>query len=348
MSSDNQWTALGPAVIGFQTDSSSINGGAYIAGTQYGAILIGQTTTSSAPGFGAQIRAMNPDQNMTHMPINSGVLGFGEPFGVLGMSGKEARAIGGKLSEAEIPFASVDYGVVGVAFSGPGVLGVADSSSKAPKVLVNDYVGPSATSSSASTGVLGASQSGPGVTGVSLSNPGVYGAANEIGVMGTTPASSGFPNTQLTDTIKQVGVLGSSPNDGVVGISYSGSLADGTNTDAATSLVGSTKDVGVLGVGGGPGVKGVSYGSRGGVFQSIPPTNKLTAQARLVPLEVSESWTTKDLPEDGQAGDLLVIQQPFVFGIPPKASWLCSIYLCTVGKQGSQKAQWAQLNMTGV
>jgi hypothetical protein len=36
MSSDNQFTARGPAIVGFQTDSSSIDRGAEIAGNSVG------------------------------------------------------------------------------------------------------------------------------------------------------------------------------------------------------------------------------------------------------------------------------------------------------------------------
>ena len=36
MSSDNQYTALGPAAVGFQTDGANIAKGAEVAGTQLG------------------------------------------------------------------------------------------------------------------------------------------------------------------------------------------------------------------------------------------------------------------------------------------------------------------------
>jgi hypothetical protein len=38
MSSDNQYTALGPAIVGFQTNSSSIVFGATISGTVCGVV----------------------------------------------------------------------------------------------------------------------------------------------------------------------------------------------------------------------------------------------------------------------------------------------------------------------
>lgn len=48
MSSDNQWTALGPAEIGFQTHGANIRVGADVAGTVVGA----RATCSSANGHG--------------------------------------------------------------------------------------------------------------------------------------------------------------------------------------------------------------------------------------------------------------------------------------------------------
>jgi hypothetical protein len=50
MGSDNQWTALGPAIIGFQTDSTDIDRGAEIGGNSLGV----KGTCLGAVGDGAQ------------------------------------------------------------------------------------------------------------------------------------------------------------------------------------------------------------------------------------------------------------------------------------------------------
>src|SRR5271163_4877672 len=74
MGSDNQWTALGPALVGFQTDSASIDRGAEISGNSLG--ILGRC--SSGNGVHGQ----------SDSATDSGVWGenTGDGFGVSGSS----------------------------------------------------------------------------------------------------------------------------------------------------------------------------------------------------------------------------------------------------------------------
>jgi hypothetical protein len=47
MSSDNQFTALGPAAVGFQTHGANIATGAFVQGTDKGAVIEGQNLGAS-------------------------------------------------------------------------------------------------------------------------------------------------------------------------------------------------------------------------------------------------------------------------------------------------------------
>jgi hypothetical protein len=339
MSSDNQWTALGPAAIGFQTDSTSITAGAFISGTECGATLVGQATSSSAPVFGAQARALIPDVNIdnAHIPQAPGLLAFGEGCGVMAMSGLVIRRNGGQVDAANIP-SFADYGVVGVAANGPGVLGVGDQSSQAPEVL-DTFLGP--LFDRASTGVMGASGSGPGVTGISDTQPGVLGVSDGIGVAGISPIARwpiGFGNE------RGIAVLGASSDLGVVGLSF----ANFVDTYKQLNMANETKGVGVLGISDSAGVMGIGYNDRGGVFQSLPTENQLTAQARLVPHLVPRSWSPAELPTAGKIGDLLAIETalPVPKGDVPKTS--CSLYLCTQGSTAISNAKWSEVMLNPV
>jgi hypothetical protein len=78
LSSDNQYTALGPAIIGFQTDSSSIDRGAEIVGKVLG--IRGQGDT----GIGVRGESAGLADGAPGTSI--GVLGEGQSVGVRGTS----------------------------------------------------------------------------------------------------------------------------------------------------------------------------------------------------------------------------------------------------------------------
>ena len=117
MSSDNQYTALGPAIVGFQTDGSNINIGAQIAGNTVGI----KGTCQGPVGDGVQ---------GTGAGNFSGVAGWGGPnsgTGVIGFGGGGAgpgvRGIG---SGAQNTGPAGPAGVYGHGGSdAPGVVGQA-------------------------------------------------------------------------------------------------------------------------------------------------------------------------------------------------------------------------------
>lgn len=93
MSSDNQYTALGPASIGFQTDSTDIDVGADIAGNSTGVKgrcdegpgVVGESTSAGVKGRGLQgVYGLGANRSRND---GTGVLGEGyqEAFGVTGL-----------------------------------------------------------------------------------------------------------------------------------------------------------------------------------------------------------------------------------------------------------------------
>src|SRR5215510_12501522 len=108
MSTDNQYTALGPAAIGFQTDGANIDVGADVAGKKFGARgrcengsgVIGESDTMGVFGSGNLRGVYGSGHNPFQEPQNTtGVLGEGyeEASGVIGLSflSKERSALGG-------------------------------------------------------------------------------------------------------------------------------------------------------------------------------------------------------------------------------------------------------------
>src|SRR5580698_2462290 len=336
MSSDNQFTALGPAVIGFQTDSASITTGALLAGKgvgaqisghQIGAVITGQDSPDSGPTCGAQVSAIFPDVTIdnTHFQPRTGLLAFGDGFALMGITGDALRKVNGQVDQLGIPI-SANYGVTGAAFNGPGVLGIAAgfTSTGAPTSTLAPYLGEiqGRPSDQFSTGVLGACSDGPGVTGVSPTKPGVMGASDSVGVFGSAPAAQGYP--LFLGNTRGVGVLGVSASTGVVGIS----TANVPATQNAITRMDETRDVGVAGIAGGIGVEGVSYNDRAGVFQTLPPTGELAAQVRLVPLNVRFGEAIK-LPTNGKIGDLLAVETSLPVPVGEVPTTDCHLYLCT-------------------
>jgi hypothetical protein len=356
MSSDNQFTALGPAIIGFQTNSASITTGAQIAGNgvgaeitgnQIGAVITAQDGPTSGPTCGAQVSAIFTGDvtiDSTHFTPRTGLIAFGDGFAAMGVTGDALRAVGGQVDQLGIP-TSADYGVTGVAFNGPGVLGIASgiTSTGAPTSAIAPYLMETQgrPSDAFSTGVLGASSDGPGVTGVSPTKPGVMGASDSVGVFGSAPAAQGYP--LFLGNTRGVGVLGVSASTGVVGIS----TANVPATQNAINRMNETRDVGVAGISGGVGVQGVSYNDRAGVFQTLPPTGELAAQVRLVPLNVRFGEAIK-LPTEAKIGDLLCVETSLPVPVGEVPTTDCHLYLCTRTGGTAFASKWSEVMLKPV
>lgn len=98
MSSDNRFTALGPAIVGFQTDSASIDRGAEITSNQVGVKgICGGSVGDGVQGFGT-----------------------GNFSGVAGFAGGDDNSAGTGV----IGFGGVQTGQVFVPALGPGVRGI--------------------------------------------------------------------------------------------------------------------------------------------------------------------------------------------------------------------------------
>jgi hypothetical protein len=337
MSSDNQYTALGPASIGFQTDSTNIQTGAAIGGNQIGAVILGLTTPTSQPICGVEVNAVFPDVTVdpNHIPPRTGIVAFGDGFSLVGMTGDSIRSLQGQVDAIGIPN-TTECGVLGTAFNGPGVVGVAGglTSATAP----TDAIAPYLRGEPSCTGVMGACVDGPGVTGVSPKNPGVMGASDSVGVLGTAPAAAGYP--RFLGNTRGIGVMGTSANTGVVGISTTG-----LKTPAAVPpIVNETPHAGVLGVGGGVGVQGVSYNDRGGVFETLPPPHQLMAQLRLVPNGfLTFDWSTSKLPTVAKAGDLLAVEVSRPVPVRDEPNTTTNLYFCTQSSSGAFPAKWSEV-----
>ncbi len=225
MGSDNQWTALGPAIIGFQTDSASINVGADITGNEVG------IRGHSDKGNGVQGTS---GQGVDASDKEAGIFGAGQGYGVYG--------IDDNIQKTEAPeFVAVtdntspDYdgaiGVTGASKDRPGVIGSSEILKKdTAEYKVFDQAAnenppppkqPSPSLTSAPVGVLGISKTsigvfgfsfrgckpsdilpdilpdptpfyGTGIFGLSVDGTGVYGVSpNGIGVRGASDNDRG-------------------------------------------------------------------------------------------------------------------------------------------------------------
>jgi hypothetical protein len=289
MSSDNQFTALGPTEIGFQTDGSNIRMGASIAGREAGVVGHGDT------GFGVEgTGGMGGVHGIgTSKPVPEGFPG-GTAVGVLGESQTDNGVRGQSLA---------NDGVVGIAaeFGKSGVFGF-NSKKDASPTSGGEFPKPKdrafgvfgACDSPDGVGVSGRAEGGVGVLGTSQTNDGVVGSSSgetKSGVFGfntkTTAAAFGVFGSSSSPggagvsgrAEGGVGVLGTSQtNDGVVGSSNgetkSGVFGFNTKTTGAA--------FGVSGASGSPtgaGVNGFSDKGYGGNFRGgraplrLEPTN---------------------------------------------------------------------------
>ena len=121
MSSDNQFTALGPAAVGFQTNSASIDRGAAIAGTQLGALC----HSDGGPGVKGSSKA------------SDGVVGGGAAAGVRGIGVRSETDVTGGPPGLSLTtgvgvegFSESNVGVRGHSQSEDGVVGLCDGNSR--------------------------------------------------------------------------------------------------------------------------------------------------------------------------------------------------------------------------
>jgi hypothetical protein len=142
MSSDNQYTALGPAIIGFQTSATNIDVGAEISGNKAG------IRGSCVAGIG--VRGESVGQEGVHGQGTPGMLGIGIKNGTTGhngvmglVEGAEGAGVYGAHGQPGHPLDVTAFPVSPA--PGAGVFGVSDEAN----------------------GVLGTSHTGIGVRGTS-------------------------------------------------------------------------------------------------------------------------------------------------------------------------------------
>jgi hypothetical protein len=229
MSSDNQYTALGPAIVGFQTDGTQIDRGAEIAGN-----LLGIKGTAGGQGDGVQ--------------------GFGGDAGGKGVVGQGGEGRSGVVG---------GIGVLGLggnsegAGFGPGVVGI-DGQNQLPA--------PEQTTSAGvfglgHTGVVGVDDTHTPPTLISRAQVGVFGVGTTgvkgdglVGVAGSSEKFTGVVGSS-TASAKQrgIGVLGQSDFwHGVYGDNSASKASGGQLFDRPAGCYGDTLNnravAGVVGV----------------------------------------------------------------------------------------------------
>jgi hypothetical protein len=220
MSSDNQYTALGPAVVGFQTDGANIDVGADVAGTKLGAKgrcdegpgVVGESNTMGVSGTGGLRGIYGRGQNRFNQPENTtGVLaeGYQEASGVTGLNfssdrrarlGHGAGVVGASNADSDRdpqnPDKQLGAGVVGLSLSTlPQLIDTAEPLPLPDLKRVPDGDG---------TGVWGASGRGTGVYGESNNGRGGVFKSATIAQLGLVPLVNPTP---LLPAIGQFGDL---------------------------------------------------------------------------------------------------------------------------------------------
>jgi hypothetical protein len=227
MSSDNQFTALGPAIVGFQTDSANIDRGAEITGNSVGIKgFCGGPVGDGVQGFGSG--------------DFSGVAGFGGNVPQGANAGTGVFGLGGTAAET---------------FGGGGAPGVRGIGGGGPNTSPSSAVGVYGQGGDESPGVVGQAGSivADGVQGFGTGNfsgvAGFGGGNSGTGVFG----AGGGPTGQGVRGIG-AGGLNTSPNPPIpVGVyGQAGPLADGVQGVGSGSQA-----AGVHGISNDPGGNGI-------------------------------------------------------------------------------------------
>jgi hypothetical protein len=185
MASDNQYTALGPAIVGFQTDGTNIQVGASIAGTKSGVTGISNVSPTGVgvQGEGVQfgVHGFAVVSTAANTPPS---LGGASGVGVFGSSDSGTGVLGIGGSGIGVDANGGSGGVRAISNGGTGVSGVClaiirtpPDGSKPP--LVNGFDGVFGGNQEG-TGVHGDSQIGTGVNGHSAKGYGVDGASDSL------------------------------------------------------------------------------------------------------------------------------------------------------------------------
>ncbi len=271
MSDDNQFTALGPAPIGFETASASIEVGADIRGTQ-----VGVRGHSQGPGDGDGVQGFGTG-------TFSGVAGFGDPAsngtGTFGQgTGPGAPGVRGLAGTGNADgvqgFGTGTFsGVAGFgdpASSGTGVFGQGRGPG-APGVRGIGSGGPNTVPLNA-VGVYGQGGAGPapGVLGTSTTGTGILGTSGDAefatGVAGVTPSGIGGDFRAGAQVSEPVGIVGP------IGVRASATVPVGGSPtrQGMAVLATSTGGTAVLATssGGGTAVLATSTGGSAGIFEN--------------------------------------------------------------------------------
>jgi hypothetical protein len=277
MSSDNQFTALGPANIGFQTNSASINVGADIAGSEVGVRghcdsgdgvvgisdandksgVFGFHTKQTGAAFGVFGACNAPDGAGVagdsgpgngvrgHSVAQDGVVGISDANKKSGVFGVNSQTSGLAFGVSGMTSSPDGAGVFGFTDVGNGVVGVSKANTRAGVTGRND--GELLTADFGTAGVAGFGGSGDGVIGIAhkVDKSGVFGSNDQgPGVFGNSRSGTGVNGQSDTGT----GVFGhSNTGSGVAGASTANAGVQGTS-QTNDGVVGTTTEFGKSGV----------------------------------------------------------------------------------------------------
>lgn len=288
MSSDNQFTALGPTIIGFQTNGSNIERGADVQGQKLG-IRAGADDGVGVHGISHKYFAVLGESELWH-----GVQGASsERAGVVGLSAKQEGVLGmGEPGVLGLRAKSAEHARNGVMGLNEGIDGAGVFGGHRATDSLNPPLGQSArefgTCAEPGAGVFGKSTDiGIGVMGQSRFGSGVVGYSEggveftSHGVVGVSPQLAGVVG--ISGDRPEAGTVLPPNHVGIYGFCASGLGAVGTSRDS----------VGVL---------GVSESDRGGQFES-----RKLAQIHLVPMKLASKNDPNGFVE-GKGGDLLAIE----------------------------------------
>ena len=317
MSSDNQFTALGPAIIGFQTNSASIDRGAEIHGRDLG--ILGQC--DNGPGVSGR------SKNFVGV--------FGESTNHVGVRGTSSTRAGMEGISAAV------HGVFGMGT--PGVLGRGVKNGATGHNGVMGIV-----EGNDGAGVFGGHRNptappAPPPLDVTSFDPadapgaGVFGVSNDEGngVVGRSRFGHGVVGSSMGGSdFKSHGVFGTSAQTaGVVGISGPVPALNSTVPPGPSGVYGfCAQGRGVFGSSEDEeGVRGSSKNGYGGLFVS-----EKVAQVYLEPLDIFK-LTSNGNPNGvvtGRGGELLTTVDT------RERIGRCSLWFCVGVDPNTNQAQW--------